>query len=116
MDITKEIAEIQKDDKQLPGMPLSDDQYRFFNYFKEHTGFFVACISAVVALMSFVIRFAIGRMNYAYLEYWNISTLYANADNPNEYYLIMCAFLYSFVLMLIHAFLSKTSSTYGHRV
>jgi len=112
MDITEEIIETQNVVVQDTEDSYSEEQYKILNYFKEHTGFFVACVSALVAMMSFVVRLAMGRMNYAYLEYWDIPTLYANIDNQNELHLIVCTLLYILALMLIHALLSKTSTAY----
>ena len=112
MDITEEITETQNVVELDTEDSFSEEQFKIINYFQEHTGFFVACVSAFVAMMSFVVRLAIGRMNYAYLEYWDIPTLYANIDNQNELHLIVCTLLYILALMLIHALLSKTSSAY----
>ena len=107
-----EIVEVQVEKKVSSSSILEEDQYEIFGYFKDRTGFLIACVSAFVAIMSFVVRFAIGRMNYAYLEYWNLPTLYANTNNQNEMHLVVCTLLYILAIMLIHALLSKTSSAY----
>lgn len=109
---SQEITELQNVNTPPPKKSLPNEQYRILNYFKDHTGFFVAFISAIVAIISFVIRFAISRLNFAYLEYWDVATLHANVDNQNEFYLVVCTLLYSLALILIHVLLSKTSNAY----
>lgn len=116
MSTEMEIAEVQKEVKTSPDSTSEGNQYKIFEYFAEHTGLLVTCISAVVAILSFVIQFAVGRMNYAYLAYWDIASLHANVTNQNELYMVMCVLCYMLALMLIRGFLSKTSDTFRYYV
>lgn len=109
----EELLETQEE-KSLAESDLVEEEYKIFEYFKEHTGLLVTCVSALVAIMSFLLHFAVGRMNYSYLTYWNISSLYANTSNQSELDMVVCAFLYIVALFLMHSFLWKTADVYQH--
>lgn len=112
MSTETEITEEKKENVAPPDTPLEENQYKIFDYFKEHTGLLVTCVSALVAIMSCILHFAVGRMNYAFLAYWDISTLHANISNQSEFYIVACALLYILSIMLIHGLLSKTSDIF----
>lgn len=65
MSTETEIVEVKEEKNASPDNALAENQYKIFDYFKEHTGLLVTCISALVAIMSFILHFAVGRMNYA---------------------------------------------------
>lgn len=106
------IEEVQERTNASPQDAPEKNQYKIFDYFKDHTGLLVTCVSALVAIMSFIFHFAVGRMNYAYLEYWDIASLHANTDNQNELYMVVCSMLYTLSIALIHGLLSRTSDTF----
>lgn len=108
------IAEVQERTNASLQNATAKNQYKIFDYFKDHTGLLVTCVSALVAIMSFVLRFAVSRMNYAYLEYWDIASLHANTDNQNELYMVVCSMLYTLSIALIHGLLSRTSDTFRY--
>lgn len=91
-----------------------DEQYNIFDFFKEHTTLLVTCVSAATATMSVILHYAVGRMNYAYLEYWGITTLHANTNNQNELYTAICSLLFCLSLMIIHGLLSGTSDAFRY--
>lgn len=108
------IAEVQERTNASSQNALEKNQYKIFDYFKDHTGLLVTCVSALVAIMSFIFHFAVSRMNYAYLEYWDIASLHANTDNQNELYMVVCSMLYTLSIALIHGLLSRTSDTFRY--
>lgn len=114
MSTETETVEVQEEIKTSSDSASVENQYKIFDYFKEHTGLLVACVSALVATMSFVLNFAVGRMNYAYLTYWDIGALHANVGNQNELYTVVCSMLYFLSLLLIHGLLSGTSDAFRH--
>ena len=114
MSAETEIIEVKEENAVSPDNTPAENQYKIFDYFKEHTGLFVTCVSALVAVMSFILHFAVGRMNYAYLAYWDIGSLHANVSNQNELYTVVCSLLYLLSLMLIHSLLSGTSDTFRY--
>lgn len=107
-------SELQEQKKESPDGAVEGNQYKIIDYFKERTSLLVTCVSALVAIMSFVLHFAVSRMNYAYLAYWGIASLHANTNNRNELDMVLCALLYTLSLFLIHIFLGKTSDVYRH--
>lgn len=114
MSTETEIAEVQAEEKASPKSTQKDNEYKIFDYFKEHTGLLVTCVSALVAIISFILHFAVGRMNYAYLEYWDIASLHANANNQNEIYTVACMLLYIASLLVIQSLIGKTADTFKH--
>lgn len=112
--MSTEIIEEKEETVAAPDKEPEENQYKIFNYFKEHTGLLVTCVSALVAVMSFIFRFAVSRMNYVYLAYWDIASLHANTHNQNELDMLVCALLYMLSAFLIHSFLGKTSDTYRY--
>lgn len=114
MSTETELVEVEEEhDVSSENFP-QEEQYKLFDFFKEHNGFLVTCISALVATMSVIFHFAVGRMNYAYLEYWDIASLHANTNNQNELYVVVCSFLFLLSLMLIHGLLSGTSDAFRY--
>lgn len=114
MSTETEIAEVKEEINASPENTPKENDYKIFDYFKEHTGLLVTCVSALVAIMSFILHYAVGRMNYAYLAYWDIGSLHANISNQNELYTVVCSLLYLLSLMLIHSLLSGTSDTFRY--
>lgn len=114
MDTNTEIEAVRPKAETSPKNTKEENQYKILNYFKEHTGLLVTCVSASVAIMSFLLNFAVGRLSYAYLEYWNIASIHAIINNQNELYLVICSLLYMLILTLIHGLLSGTSEAFRH--
>lgn len=114
MSTETEITEVKENLKSSSESISKENEYKIFNYFKEHTGLLVTCVSSLVAIMSFILNFAVGRMNYAYLAYWDINLLHANVSNQNELYTVVCSLLYLLSFMLIHSLLSDTSDAFRY--
>ena len=114
MSTDTEIVEVKEEEITSTESIHVENQYKIFEYFKEHTGLLVTCVSALVAIMSFILHFAVGRMNYAYLAYWDIGSLHANTSNQSKLDMVVCALLYILSLFAIHSFLGKTSDTYRY--
>jgi hypothetical protein len=71
MSIETEIMSVQEEENVPSDSSPKENPYKIFDYFKDHTGLLVTSISALVAIMSFILRFAVGRMNYALMTYRN---------------------------------------------
>lgn len=67
MDTIEKSEEKQEEEKYPSNASLEEEQYKVFDYCKEHPGLLVTCVSALVAIISFLLHYAVGRMNYAYL-------------------------------------------------
>lgn len=110
------MTELTNVESSLPveiktGTTQSDES--IYHYFREHTAFLVTCVSAMVAITSFILNYAISRYNLAYLQHWGIDPIYAVSNN-NQLYVVLCSFMYCLALMAIHALLSGTSDSFRH--
>ena len=114
MSIETEIMSVQEEENVPSDSSPKENPYKIFDYFKEHTGLLVTCVSALVAIMSFILRFAVGRMNYAYLAYWDIASLHANISNQNELYLALGTLLYICALLIIQTLISQTADAFKY--
>lgn len=94
--------------------PAKRSSESIYLFFRNHTTFLVACISAAVAVISFVINYAISRYNLAYLDSWGIDPIYAVSKNDNQIYIVLFSFFYLLAMMVIHALLSGTSDSFRH--
>ena len=106
--------ELQEVEHTSPTTSHQEEQYKIFEFFKEHTTLLITCVSAITAIISVILHYAVGRMNYAYLKYWDIATLHANTNNQNELYTAVCSLLCCLSLMIIHGLLSGTSDAFRH--
>lgn len=116
MSTETEIMGMQEQDEGSAENKIKENEYRIFEYFKDNTGMLITCVSAMVAVVSWLLRFAVGRMNYAYLSYWNIASLHANVSNSNELYMVAGVLAFTLVLMIIRSILSKLSDTFRYYV
>ncbi len=114
MSIETEIMGVPENENVPSDSSPKANPYKIFDYFKEHTGLLVTCVSALVAVMSFILRFAVGRMNYAYLAYWDIASLHANISNQNELYLALGTLLYICALLIIQSLISRTADAFKY--
>lgn len=114
MSIETEIMGVQEKKNVSSDSSPKENPYKIFEYFKDHTGLLVTSISALVAVMSFILRFAVGRMNYAYLAYWDIASLHANISNQNELYLALGTLLYICALLIIQSLISRTADAFKY--
>lgn len=110
--MSTEIIEEKEETVAAPDKEPEENQYIIFDYFKEHTGLLVTCVSALVAIMSCILHFAVARINYAFLAYWDISTLHANISNQGEFYIVVGALLFILSITLIHGLLSTTAEIF----
>lgn len=94
--------------------PTKQSNESIYLFFRNHTAFLVACISATVAVMSFVINYSISKYNLAYLDFWGIDPIYAVSNNDNQIYNVLFSFFYCIAIMVIHALLSGTSDSFRH--
>ena len=114
MSIETEIMSVQEEENVPSDSSPKENPYKIFDYFNDHTGLLVTSISALVAIMSFILRFAVGRMNYAYLAYWDIASLHANISNQNELYLALGTLLYICALLIIQTLISRTAYAFKY--
>ena len=108
-----ELSQESSENKQEK--PIAQiNQHSIYDYLREHPTVLIACISGLVAVMSFVFNYAINLYNEAYLHYWNVDVIYAVQGNAGQVYIVLFAFLYCLALLLIHGLMSQTSDAYRH--
>ena len=90
------------------------NEYSSFDYFKEHTTLLIAIISAVVAIMSFALDYAVALQNISYMEYWNISLAYIPKENGIQLYQVLSACAFNFAVILMHALMCQTATVYRY--
>ena len=89
-------------------------KYRVYNYMKEHTTVLVACVSAFVAVVSFLVNFAVDQYSNAYLRYWMIDTVYKMDHDTGLFHRFILTVLYIGVIIFIHQIMTKTASAFGY--
>ena len=64
-----ELTNIESDlPVEIKSSTMQSDE-SIYHYFREHTAFLVTCVSAMVAITSFILNYAISRYNLAYLQH-----------------------------------------------
>ena len=113
---TGKAEENLQDDKtdMLQEKNQKENTYKIFDFFKERLGLLVTCASAVIAIMSIVLNFAVRHMNNAYVQYWNISSIHVNNNDENNIHLLACALLYFLSIMFVNGLISGTADTFGY--
>lgn len=88
-------------------------KYSVYNYMKEHTTVLVACVSAFVAVISFVLNYAASRYTGAYLQYWVVDMAYAKENNTELVYAVLFSLLYTFVIVVTNKIMGSTADAFG---
>ena len=91
----------------------NERQYSIYNYFKNHPAFLVTCVSAFVAVVSFLLNFAASQYTSSFLRYWMIDTAYAKETSTELLYSCLFSLTYMFVIVVVHKIMSSTARTYG---
>ena len=74
---------------------ISQDTYRVFDYLKEHHTLLIACISAIVAGISFFINFIAYLYQRLTLQGWNVDSRVVDFSVKGQlYYYIIVSFIY----------------------
>jgi len=99
-------AEIAMDDKQL-----EVNQYRIYDYFKEHSSTFLAVASAFIAIISLVLNFAVFLSSNSYLMYFKVDNVIYKSSTSFLYMFSITLILLT-IIILFQGFLSKTFDSY----
>ena len=87
----------------------------FYHYMKNHPGSFAALISAIVAVISFVLHAALYRRTSAYLRYWGFSADNINIENGSQIYVVALAFVFILAMSGLTYFLCQTFHVFQKR-
>ena len=88
------------------------DSMSCFNYMKEHSGFFAACVSAFVAVAAFLFNATLYRKIGGYLEYWGFRVENVDIVYNNQIYVLVGVMVFCLVSLGISWFLGKTFYVY----
>lgn len=102
---------------QQPDQNREKNKSTIYSYFKEHTAFLVACVSALIAVISYALNYAATQYTNAYLQYWMVDTAYAH-ENKTVIYSILFSLLFGIAVVIAHKVMSSTANVFGvyHRL
>lgn len=110
----KEIIEIKDEIKSYPDISENEESKqtnKIYDYFKEHTSFFVTTISAFVAGISVFLKLIAFINANAYLKYFEVdNNIYKQSVGFVYFMAITLAFLAIFIIFQV--FISKTFQAY----
>lgn len=88
-------------------------EYSIFTYLKDHTAFLVACVSALVATISFCLNYAANQYTSTYLRYWMVDTVYVRANKTEQVYVILFTLLYLATVLFSHKIMIGTAKAFA---
>lgn len=109
MKATKSVCE---NDEPKKTSNADNDKYSIYNYCRDHTAFLIACISALVAVLSFIFDYATTMYNREYLSFWNVDVVYSMQDSTLQLYMVFFAFTVPFICSVISIIMRKTADVY----
>ena len=116
MDSTEKLTEKKPEETPQQDKNLVDSRYSIYLFFKDHTAFLVACVSALIAALSFLLKYAAGRYTEGFLRYWMIDAVYARESKTELIYVILTMLLFSLVTVLAHKVMSLTANAFEYHV
>ena len=88
------------------------DRSSIYHYMKEHPGFFTALMSALVAVIAFVLNAAEYRRISSYLGYWGFNAENIQIDAGNHIYILALVFVFIIALSGVVLFLNQTFTVF----
>ena len=101
---TEEIAQVS--------VTETIDGSSIYHYMKEHPGFFAALVSALVAIVAFVLNAAVYRRISAYLSYWGFNAESVQIKTENHIYILALSFVLIMALAGVTLFLNLTLNVF----
>lgn len=101
----------EKNDTKNNDTDHKEKSYKIYNYLKSHPSFFIAILSAAVAMMSVILNYVSFLYTNTYLSYFDISVDVQIKSQRFLYFIALTA-LYGSSLMLFQSFLSSTFESY----
>lgn len=89
----------------------SDNQYRIFDYFKEHPSSFITAASVFVAVISVFLNLAAFLSFNSYLNYFNIDNIVYKQSTKFVYFFAI-ALAFSTIIILFQSFIAQTFESY----
>lgn len=99
----------------LPTSEEKQETYHVFDYMKEHTAFFVACVSGFVAATSFILSLATFAYEQLQLRAWDVDIqLIDHSASGKPYYFILSNFIYCIAFTLLTGKFERLFQHYFH--
>lgn len=108
----KEHEKNRTDTKE--GKYIDGPEYSIYNYFRANTGVLLAVVPGIVAVTSFIFKYASTLYNHTYLRFWDIDIVHARQEDIGVFYTAFGVFAYYGLMMFAQGLLSNTASVYGH--
>lgn len=113
MDCEEKVQEIQDIEENMEALlGEATDGSSIYHYMKEHPGFFTALMSALVAVIAFVLNAAEYRRISGYLKCWGLNAGIMQIDAGNHIYILAFAFVFIIALAGVILFLNQTFNVF----
>ena len=91
------------------------DEPSIYHYMKEHPGFFAALVSALVAIIAFVLNAAEYRRISSYLRYWGFNAENIQIEVGNHIYILALVFVFIIALAGVALFLNQALTVFQNQ-
>ena len=81
--VTTNLSKQQITPKSTTGV---EDEYRIYEFVKEHPGLLTALVSACAVVLSILLPFCNYLSESAYVRYWNVNPIYINIESSVQLY------------------------------
>ena len=109
----QEIQDIEENKEALLGE--ATDGSSIYHYMKEHPGFFTALMSALVAVIAFVLNAAEYRRISSYLGYWGFNAENIQISTGSHIYILALVFVFIIALSGVALFLNQTFTVFQNQ-
>ncbi len=89
-----------------------ESDYSIFNYFKKTPAILISFVSGAVAVVSFLINYAIYLQTSRELQYWNVDPAVVSSSNKHLFYMLCFSVIFILLLFGISALISKSFVSY----
>ena len=107
--MNEENAESRKNDNN------DEKDIKVYVYLKEHPSILVACVSAIVAVATFIMNAVIFFLDYRYFQFWGFDIARSEYNNPNQIYMIAITVVYLISITLIQRYCTEVFNEYFNR-
>ena len=88
------------------------DDYRIYNYLVKTPAIFIAIISGLIAIGSFIINYATYFKTARELKHWNVDYSLISSSDKNIYYTLCFAVIFVLVTIILSSMISKAFMSY----
>lgn len=113
MEYEEKVREVQDtgEEQQASQVEVADDA-SIYHYMKEHPGFLAAVISAIIAVIAFVLNAAEYRRISSYLNYWGFNVENIQIETGSHIYVLVLTFVFIIALAGVALFLNQSLTVF----